>query len=545
MVSNNVKYNVPMQALGQSAPTGMPMQGVGDIKESVNNSYVARRVNNSEDSPFKLPLWILTWLGANTLVDKINKSFSGDFETSTFGKIGKWADGVTERVKPTTFGKFLLNVREKVSNGTNWLTQRNKTAFALKNYSTSPEWELAKWPFEGLNGFLTGDVKQLYGNFLKPIEDFSALEQYGLSRKEIDAIYDNIKKLPHSERAAALHKAELKALGFKDDIIERISKTSGITGMNKAAKAAKIRKLGFSSFKEYMAWEKDAFANKKLIYNALDKADKNLKLNGWRRYKLFGSKHLGKLYSNILGRHVTVTELKNKYHVLLNKGAKSTLGRSLQKGLGWLLEGTTGRFGGGKFISLTMTMILADSLINAFKAPKGEKFMTFSERQVNDFSYIFSLPLGLMAMHKVGGLKYKGMTPDEVKSYRTALQEFKEKYKNGFYKDNKALRKADAKAVKGMLKKGFWQKIGRFLNIGNETTAVGGAKFFRNCVGVPLRLILAAQILNPFIANTCTKLSHLIFGRPTNSILDEEKEPEIPPQEKMEQIKQVLINLCY
>ena len=40
--------------------------------------------------------------------------------------------------------------------------------------------------------------------------------------------------------------------------------------------------------------------------------------------------------------------------------------------------------------------ILADTIISSVKAPKGEHLSTFTDRTFNDFSYAFSMPLGVI-----------------------------------------------------------------------------------------------------------------------------------------------------
>ena len=62
---------------------------------------------------------------------------------------------------------------------------------------------------------------------------------------------------------------------------------------------------------------------------------------------------------------------------------------------------------------------------------------------------------------------------------------------------------------------GFWAKTGNFLKLAGHKLK-GGA-------GIG-RMIFAMAILGPILAKPVVKVSHLIFGKPTNSILDEDKE---------------------
>lgn len=189
--------------------------------------------------------------------------------------------------------------------------------------------------------------------------------------------------------------------------------------------------------------------------------------------------------------------------------------------------------------------IFADMLIHTFKAPKGEKGKTLAERFVNDFTYFMAMPLGIVAMHKVGGLKYAGMTTEQVKAYREALKQFNNDVKAGLLSD-KSTYKARAKDLKKMLKADvknpitkLFKKIGGFINIGNETKLARrsaskwnlnllrkSGNFFKNLAGVPLRIAIPLAIVSPFLAKLTTKGAHAMFGKPTKSVLDEGKEEE-------------------
>ena len=200
--------------------------------------------------------------------------------------------------------------------------------------------------------------------------------------------------------------------------------------------------------------------------------------------------------------------------------------------------------------------IFADMLIHTFKAPKGEKGKTLAERFVNDFTYFMAMPLGIVAMHKVGGLKYAGMTAEQVEKFRAAREAFNNDVKAGLLSDKK-LYKARKTELKKMLKANvknpitkLFKKIGGFINIGNETLLARrstakwnlnflrkSGNFFRNLAGVPLRIAIPLAIVSPFLAKLTTKGIHAILGKPTKSVLDEDKEetpkePQISPEQQ-------------
>ena len=55
----------------------------------------------------------------------------------------------------------------------------------------------------------------------------------------------------------------------------------------------------------------------------------------------------------------------------------------------------------------------------------------------------------------------------------------------------------------------------------------------KNAAGYPLRFGLAMFVLMPFVANATTKISNFIFGKPKNSVLDEDKEDETAKAENV------------
>ena len=80
-------------------------------------------------------------------------------------------------------------------------------------------------------------------------------------------------------------------------------------------------------------------------------------------------------------------------------------------------------------------------------------------------------------------------------------------------------------------------KIGKFINMGNEckpaykSASKWNMNWLRkiankNLIGVPLRVWIPMFLVTPFLAKLTTKTVHKILGKPTHSVLDEDKEPE-------------------
>lgn len=541
--------------------TQPPMQGTGSeqIRQSVDNSYLANRAKASGDATPEqlLPFWLASWYGLGQLMDKFNPLCRGEYKDSILGKIGGWGDKVSTK---TRVGRGIENGLQWIDNKTTALAKKNKIVNALKNYSTRPEWSFAKTPGAGVHGFLATDTEQLFENFLNPLTNrqvksplfgiplstksnyYQGLEQYGnITQQEINNFVKSLKGKTFAEKTLALQKKELELLGANADIVAKIEGKTGLKGLEKLAKSLKVKKLGFKSIREFNELKGKFLDNPDKIMKALENADKKIKFSVWRG----NDNILGKIKSHLIGRIATPQEYLNKYKAILGKGNTSRLGKFLPASLGWLTEGTTSRFAGGKLAVAMQSYFLADMLYHTIKAPKGEKTKTFAERFVNDFTYFMAMTFGIKAMHKVGGLKYLGIKDKAgIEAYRKGIEAFKAKHAAGLLNNKKAYKFAQKRLdvllgkqnVKGFFNKLFF-KVGKLINLGNEripaykSTSKYNLNWLRKCangniLGVPLRFAIPMLVISPFLAKLTTKTVHKIFGKPTNSVLDEDKEPE-------------------
>ena len=275
------------------------------------------------------------------------------------------------------------------------------------------------------------------------------------------------------DKALALQVKELELLGADAKVIASVQK-KGITALQKLAEHLKIKKLGFKNMKEFEALKGKFLDNPDKVIKMLDKMAKehpNWKVSIWR-----GEGNIfSKIKNHLFGRTVSFSEYRNKYLATTGKGAHTKLGRALQKAVGWITEGGTNRYAGGKLAVLMQAYIFGDMLYHSIKAPKGEKGKTLIERAVNDFTYFIAMSLGIMGMHKIGGFKYAGLDIKGREAYREALKAFNEKVTNGFFtskKSYKVARKAldkklGVKNIKNPITK-LLHKIGKLINIGNE-----------------------------------------------------------------------------
>lgn len=538
---------------------GTTMQGVDKekVKQSVDNSYLAHRAKASEEANQAAVLGLTgaTWYAISQGMDRFNPKCSGDFNKSILGRLGNFGDKISTK---TWLGRRLEGFSRWVDKQVTKLAGKSKIVYSLQNHSTRPEWQWAKMPGAGVHGFLSMDAEQVIEEFIKPIARrqnnimgistgtknyIQKLENYGLKQAEIDAFAQTLKGKSLIEKSLALQIKELELLGADAKVIASVKNKRGITGLQKLAEHLKIKKLGFKNMKEFEALKGKFLDNPDKVIKMFDKMAKehpDWKVSIWRGQGNIFSK----LKNHFFGRTVSFSEYRNKYIATTGKGAHTKLGRALQKSVGWIMEGGTNRYAGGKLAVLMQAYIFGDMLYHTIKAPKGEKGKTLIERAVNDFTYFIGMSLGIMGMHKVGGFKYAGLDAKGREAYREALKVFNEKVKNGVFKSKKSYKlarkaldkKLGVKNIKNPITK-LLHKLGKLINLGNErvlsyrSPKALNMNLLRklgngNILGVPIRIIIAMGVISPFLAKLTTKAAHKIFGKPTHSVLDEDKEEQ-------------------
>ncbi|MBD5402607.1 hypothetical protein HDR58_07405 [bacterium] len=542
------------QALAMQGTTTIP-----GVPQNVSDTQLGNRVKNSAEmgqSPYTVPLTAALWYGISQGMDKFNAKCNGTYEESILGKVTGKADKLSDTITGSNFYKS--KPIQTLGNAYNAIVQyldrvtnnpKNRILYALRNTPTKPECKMVKVPAAGLDGFKIADVRQVFEEFLKPIEQGAQLKQYGKDSTYINNFMESIKGLSKAEKLKRLQLEELQFFGVNSaDIVGKSADE-----VAKLLKELKITKgLGFSSVEHYAKLTEESYALSHLneLTNTLKNGNQNLKVVIWKK-----DGTLGKVFGHLFGREVGLSEIVNKLSVTAKTGAKTKFGKAVGKGFGYLIEGCTNRYAGGKMAVLMQAAIFADMLIHTAKAPKGEKGKTLAERFVNDFSYFLALPIGIWAMHKVGGLKYLGMTKDQVEAYRKNLKFFNERYavkgavsKKGYKLRKKVLDRQLMAGVKNPFLK-LLKKAGKILTVGIERIKPYASKdaanlnllrkskyWGKNIVGYPIRFLIPMMLISPFIAKWTTKATHAIFGRPTNSVLDEDKE------EKETQISETAAN---
>ncbi len=472
---------------------------------------------------------------------------------------------------------------------------------------SKPELDMVKGQANGMTGMLLFDYPQQVEKFVEPLKYIEDLDCYGASKNDISKWKSLLDKAQTPQaKAEIMQRAELETIlqnsRLKRTPAQIAKEISDFKALKPEAKILKLKDLkafewGYKDFAELEAVKKDIQDKMPRVLQACHDANKKMFARIW------GSNHsaLGRFKTWLIGREVYASETANKIagslgnvnlkenpelsNVLKKTGLdkkipKSMLGKFLGKYTNLVLEGATNRVAGGKFVALMQAAYLADVLYKTAKTDgASEKVKTFAERFTEMIAFFVAMPLAIQLMHRIGGLQYAGMTKEQVEAYRKALKLHNDTAMAGLFKD-KAAWKASRDNLKQMLNAGvknpitkLFKRIGRIVTVGLEQIrpydkkdiadiAKNGTKTYRKGVmskikdlfrhpkfgmkqmaGYPMRIVLGMMIILPFLSKIAVKGSHLIFGKPKNSVLDEGKEadkasqqnpatqqPQLPPQ---------------
>lgn len=509
-------------------------------------------------------------------VGQFGDDITGYVKNSRFGK-SSFANSVNNG-----FGRFKGFLKRN-------FVDRFRITRAMAYTPSLPELDMVKGQANGMTGMQLFDYPQQVEQFVKPLNHLEDLDCYGASRDIAkDPIYKKYKALldkatTPQARVDIMQKAEFEALATHTNkaklndkqIKNALKRFEALTPEKRALtlKNMKAREWGYKSFKELESVLKNIQENMPRVLEASHNANKNMFVRIWGT----NANAKGRASKHLFGREVYASETANKLAGslgnvdlsknpqlekalkdtgLINKIPKSALGKFLAKYNNLVMEGATNRVAGGKFVAIMQAAYLADVIVKSMRQEGGsEKFKSFAERFTEMIAFFVCMPLAIQLMHKVGGLQYAGMTADQVKAYRTKLNTHNEKAMAGKFA-NKVDWKASKDALKTELNAGvknpitkLFKRVGRIVSVGLEQirpydnkaiTRVGWKQklkdLFRHpkfgmkqMAGYPMRIILGMMIILPFLSKIAVKGSHMIFGKPKNSLLDEGKEK--PPEE--------------
>ena len=527
-------------------------------QDSVQLEY-SQQVPSASDESFlgdlryTLPLWFVLGKG----VDYYNSKCSGDYMNSLPAKIGRLGD----KIATSKFAQspIVKGVGEKVSTVAAEVTSRLRSNSPLMRHvmehSTKPEFEAARYAMNTQAQELSTEVKHLFDayaggktpRFLNIIpssaENDFVMNFLGKSASNADKVH--ALQLYRSNPAKFNDPATIKAI-----LSQRASNP-------KIIQEILLKEAGcdLATFEKYM---KDPTKYVKEL------RDLSLKLG--KDFKLYKGNYT--LVGPLFRRKIDMSQIANKMisiskdvivDVSGNKLPLTTeLGRRMALTAQGLMRGLT--FGGGKIALLIMLIPgLVDMYRNTKEAPEDQKAGTIAHGLVESVSWVATFPLGMKLMHKIGGLRYLGMTPNQVETYRNALQQFNETNKAGGFATKEAYFKAweKVKALRtpnrklNIFEKGLkfvggaitqdlemrssWKNpaLKGIKSIGNVFRGKNIGNFFRHCGGTVGKIGLFLGLSSAVVAPIISKPLEWIFGKPYNRLEEAEKKaaemPSVAP----------------
>lgn len=493
------------------------------IKNGVSQNEIIKSVSEDSDKTpwlapvLSLPVWATMVYGMN----KFNTACGGDYDKSLAGRMVKSVDTFVKKYP------LFETIPKKIENGFKSVTtvldkrlvSRSKILTAFFKTPSEPKLNMVKMMSKGTIAEVSSEaVKQLEA--FKAKDSAKNLIKMGLGEAEFQELVAN----PHVE----------KNIQKIIQICEKLSSDIMPASEN-------VIKIPFTKGQKYLS---DFIPG------------------------------LG----TALKKDIVFSEYANKMKTLRGVHATTVLGKSVPTFIMRVIESVTNGTAGGKFAIFMAAYFIADAIKDAIHAPKGDKGKKFAETNISGMAFYLTMPFVIGLMHKFGGLKYIGVDPTKIEHYRKVLNEFNNKVNSGIIKDKSiylaekakisalkkqllkpvtAIQKSDkftvkiVKAFKNIVYKplGFFGKV---LTTGLECTAAFNPKaigkgsgikekivqFFENgkftgtkgFAGGLIRFGVFMAFFAPILSKLGAKFSHLIFGRPSKSILDEE--PEVKKEEE-------------
>lgn len=410
----------------------------------------------------------------------------------------------------------------------------------------------------GINNYINNPLQtNTYdATFFKKVETF--VDKYA-SNPKVTPFIDKLKGLKNWTKTQANKSEILRTLFTKPSLggPQVSSQAAGAKGhlANRALEIMRKYKEANPSFTEFDAILKKAGKDSYKYYDDIIKA-----ING-------SSAELTKVMSKrpwwglgLIKNKASLQEILNKNILVQNyKGVGKTVG---QKTAGYLLRGTecltNGAFS-GKGAVIIQAFMVAQSLSEASKAEKGEKFSTFMASLMELMAFMATMGIQMRVVNSLAGLKYIGMSPENVKKFQKAMQIANQAQKYGNHKTYAKMTmymdslKNAAKANTKWYQKPF-KALGNLISIGriketlkplkSSKIATAFAKLpygLKVGVGYAGRVALVMGVVIPIFSGVAKKISYSIFGKPVKT-MEREKQKEEAEKLKAEQEQMQLQN---
>ncbi len=567
-----------------------------NIQDSYVANRMSETTEDPKGMLYTAAIGVPTWFAITQGMDYFNKKCRGNYEDTFLYKVGNFGDNVSNYVTDSRlakssfgqsvsggFGKFKNFLRTKV-------IDKSRILRAFFDTPSRPELGMVLDQYMGMSGILMQDYPQHGEKFMSALKHAEDLDCYGATADEINKYKDAIQRATTPEaKREILQNAEVETIlkNSKKNLTpaQINSELSAFKALDDKAKLAKLKDMkafewGYKDFQTYEKIMKDHHKYLPEILEATNNANQKMQARIWGS----NSSALGKFNKTIFGREVNATENANKFAASLGnynpkenpeleqavkrlgldkKLPKTAFGKGFLKYFNMVLEGSTNRVAGGKLVAIMQAGYLADVIYKTIKTDGGfsEKAKSFAERFTEMIAFFVCMPFALKLMHHIGGLQYAGMDKKAVEAYRNALKLHNETAKAGLFK-NEAAWKASRDNLRTMLNAGvknpitkLFKTVGRIVTVGleqirpydNKAIVRDGfvskikdlwrhPKFgMKQMAGYPMRIVLGMMVLLPMFNKIAVKGSHLLFGKPKHSLLDEGKEEEAAQKVKDQQ----------
>ncbi len=372
-------------------------------------------------------------------VDKFSSSCGGQYETSLVGKAARLGDNIQESkfVQSKPF-QTVLGWGKSIKDKFNHVFRNSDVINAIKHTPSTPEWAFVKDELLTMEQRVVHDFTRVTDTLLFPENKdgsrYIKLENLGVNKKENEFITKFFKGIPQTEESIS-NAIQLKRLGLTDDAIQQVLSKAEATEL---VKAKYFEKLGIDE--EFLQKLKKNPATKEDILKVKEACKKANGIKIGAGYQ----KWLGKFQP--IARTIGLDEVGNR--LMSMSEAKTKLGRAFATFLQKCHRGFT--FGGGKGgVLLFVSPLLVETMLDVKKADPDQKIGTAAHGLVHSVSWVFTFPLALSLLHRIGGMQYAGMSKEAVEECRTLIKEFNEKanpYKECGFLD-KLLGRAEKKAA--------------------------------------------------------------------------------------------------
>lgn len=583
---HNPQFGAATGSFGMNSQVAaaMPsMQAIDAAKlnEAATDSYLGQRLTSFSDIDplLQYGVTIPTWIAINQAMERYNKACRGEYGKALISKFGNFGDRLSNLLFDNPVGRAL---NKAANNGKgvfkNVIYDNSALLRAFDKTPSAPELALIKTQMGGIPTMLSHDSMNILEEYLKPLGAAKDFDSLGITKAEIQRIEQGAAKVIGEENKALFLQAEEFKILNRGATPQQVQ---GFKNLNSAQRVAKLRELKIKSlgFRDVAEFDAIKAAPEKHINRIMEILRNNSKKYARISYS---NKNFGTLVKGeFIGRKIQLSETYNKLYAAMGGNHTTKLGKTFAKLSNYILEGASSRISGGKVAALMQAYFLAEVLIRANRQEgAGNKFKSFMERFAELIGFFVFIGPSVKLMHKIGGLQYSGMTPQQIEAYRNAVKEFNEHVMNcDWTKDVYKVKRKELRAkFRPHTKNPFVylaRKAGDIVTVGLEQVrpytkhkvqkvdltitkimesplqylknipkrladVMRNPKYWmKQMAGYPVRFLLPMLVFMPFMNKYLVKGVNAVFGKPKEGALaDEGKEEEIAAQQQAQTAQQ-------